>query len=201
MRKIASALCSSVVLARLSCKHQLPRATASGFCTELAVKCLKSVFPLAEQLLERALTEVDTGNSYTARLCSANLLGLQRKGLLLPIVHQGCFRQLLPWVELFLFCRPGAMYLYGCHRTHTKRDVLSFPYILGLHLSIVRMQKKELRERAAHMLAISSVSFINYVEEELEGKVSGWDWGSRLNPIWVHNLGSKVDWLMILLLR
>lgn len=35
--------------------------------------------------------------------------------------------------------------------------------------------KKERRERAAHMLAISSVSFTIYVEEESEGKASGWD--------------------------
>lgn len=37
------------------------------------------------------------------------------------------------------------------------------------------------------MLVMSSVSLVIYIEEELEGEVGGWGWGSRINLAWGHN--------------
>lgn len=161
---------------------------------------MQSVFPPAEQFVEQALTEVDMGDSCTAGLCSAIFWGYRGKDSYFQLFARNVLDNRCLGLSSLQFAGLEPCSFSVSPDSHWERCsfISSYP-----RFALVNCEdaKKERRERAAHMLAISSVSFTIYVEEESEGKASGWAWGSRFYPIWVHNLGSKVDWLMLLPLR
>lgn len=191
MGKITSAVRTSLVLARLSCKYQLLRASASSSLHWVGCEVRDITFLCGRAAPgSRHSLKLTWEFSRQIKLCSANLLCLRGNDPYFKLVTRDVLENHCPGLSQFWFATLGPYYFrWVCHHAHIKKEVLLFPYIPDLHLLSVRREKKKRknRQKGFHMWMISSDSLIICIDKELEGGAGSWYWSSRINLISVHN--------------